>query len=149
MNVFIRACVIAVSLGIAAASCDSYKDDETPDEFLEADKDLSGEWQISSVKRNTIDISGMMDLTQFRLHLNEDGSYKLEKGLPFPVKHDGMWTVDDPTHPFSLSFTENNTMGSVEVEISYPIVQGKRQLTMTCSPGCEANKYEYTFKRIK
>ena len=86
-----------------------------------------------------------MDFSQFRLHLNSDNSYELENRLPFPVETDGKWIVDDVTHPFQLTFHENDATNGVDVAIQYPIVEGQRQLTITHSPGCRSNKYEYVF----
>ena len=75
--------------GVLATSCDSYKDTDTPDSFVEPDKNLSGVWQLSKVKRNNIDITSSMDFSQFRLYLNSDYRYELENRLPFPVETDG------------------------------------------------------------
>lgn len=147
MKLFLKAGVMAAVIGFAAASCDSYKDNETPDKFVEADKNLSGAWQLVKVMRNNVDITNTMDFSNFRLHLNEDGHYRLENRLPFPVRHDGIWSVDDPAVPFMLSFTEDGAIGSMEVGIQYPIVQGVRQLSITHSPGCGSNKYEYLFEK--
>ena len=140
------------SLGLLVVSCDSYKDKEAnPDDLVEGDKNFAGEWRIASVKRNTIDITESLkdDLPDFRLHMNADGSYRLANGMPFPVEEDGLWSVDDPKHPFVLSFTENNSVGAVDVEITYPIVKGERQMSITHFPGCDANKYEYLLVRVK
>lgn len=145
MRLFLKACAAALLLGAAVTSCDSYKDNETPDEFVEVDKQLDGVWQLTAVERNGVDITEAMDFSQFRLHLNSDGSYELENRLPFPVRHNGVWSVDDPAHPFVLSFTENNSLGSVEVGIQYPIFEGQRRLSITHSPGCGTNSYEYLF----
>ncbi|MBJ2196224.1 MAG: DUF5004 domain-containing protein [Muribaculaceae bacterium] len=145
MKLFLKAGVMAALMGFAATSCDSYKDNETPDKFVEADKDLSGVWSLTKVMRNNVDITSTMDFSKFRLRLNPDGSYSLENRLPFPVRHSGLWSVDDPAHPFMLSFTEDGAIGAMEVGIQYPIVNGMRQLSITHSPGCGSNKYEYLF----
>lgn len=131
--------------GVLATSCDSYKDTDTPDSFVEPDKNLSGVWQLSKVKRNNIDITSSMDFSQFRLYLNSDYRYELENRLPFPVETDGTWDVDDITHPFQLTFCEDDAAIGVDVAIQCPIVKGQRQLAITHSPGCESNKYEYIF----
>ena len=137
---------LAAMTALLAVSCDSYKDPENPDKLVEADKNVSGTWQLTKVKRNSVDISEQMDFTKFKLHLEESGRYSLENRLPFPVSTDGFWEVDDPTSPFSLSFNEDDVLGDpVTVEISYPIVDGRRQLTITHSPGCNLNSYEYVF----
>ena len=149
MNVYLRACVALASIGLLASSCDSYKDD-TPSVFPEPAKNLSGEWKIATVKRNNIDITDALadDLPDFRLHLNDDGSYRIENGMPFVVETDGVWSIDDPQHPFVLSFTENEAMGALGVEIAYPNVKGKRQLSIIHSPGCSLNQYEYLLERV-
>ena len=143
-NILKTALVISLA-GIMGVSCDSYKDVETPEELVEHDKNLSGVWQLSRVKRNSIDITDAMDFSQFRLHLNSDNSYELENRLPFPVEENGEWSVDDPTHPFQLTFREYDAQDGIDVAIQYPIVEGCRQLTITHSPGCKSNKYEYVF----
>lgn len=148
MKLFLKTCALVSVLAATMVSCDSYKDNETPDTFIEADKQLSGVWQLSTVTRNSVDITKTMDFSQFKLHLNENGTYNLENRLPFPVKHDGMWTVDDPTHPFILTFTEADAIGGVEVGIQYPIVKGVRQLSITLNPGCGSNRYEYQFIKV-
>jgi len=145
MKLFLKACAVSALLGTMAVSCDSYKDDETPDEFVEVDKDLSGTWALSTVMRNGVDISNAMDFSKFHLVLNDNGSYKLENRLPFPVSHNGLWRVDDPAHPFALIFTEDGTLGEVDVTINFPNNKGVRQLSITHSPGCGSNKYEYLF----
>ncbi len=149
MKYKLKTYALAAVAALMAVSCDSYKDPENPDTIVEADKNLSGTWQLKIVKRNGIDISTAMDFSKFKLHLEETGRYELENRLPFPVTGDGTWTVDDPAHPFSLSFAEDNVAGeSVEVDIQYPIVEGERQLSITHSPGCEINSYEYVFVKV-
>ena len=44
----------------------------------------------------------MMDFTRFHIVLNEDNTYKIENYLPFIVKGNGSWSVDDPIYPFHL-----------------------------------------------
>lgn len=134
-------------VGLFVTSCDSYKDD-TPDSFVESDKDLAGTWQLSIVKRNKIDISESMDFSKFKLHLDGNGRYMLENRLPFPVSSDGTWAVDDPAHPFRLTFTEDGRNIPVDVSIQYPMVLGQRQLSITHSPGYIDNKYEYVFLKV-
>lgn len=149
MNNKIKTYAIAAIAAMTVVSCDSYKDSENPDKIVEVDKNLSGTWQLQNVKRNGIDISTAMDFSKFKLHLEESGRYMLENRLPFPVSEDGTWSVDDPAHPFSLSFAEDNVAGeSVDVDIQYPIVEGERQLSITHSPGCEINSYEYVFVKV-
>lgn len=149
MKPFLKAFAALLLVGGTTVACDSYKDNETPDTFVEADKDLNGSWQLSVVKRNGVDITKSMDFSKFRLILNADGTYRLQNRLPFPVKHDGVWRVDDPAHPYGLIFTEDNTVGDVDVTINVSTFEGVRQLSVVHSPGCESNKYEYLFVKSK
>jgi hypothetical protein len=128
-------------------SCDVFKDNELKD-YKESYKDLSGKWQLKTVSRNGIDISNLMDFSQFRMNLNADGSYILENYLPFVVKNDGQWKVDDPQYPFNLIFRENNSAVDVTVGIKYPSIAGKRIISITLSPGCRTNTYVYVFEEI-
>ena len=150
MRQFLKACALTVFAGAMAVSCDSYKDDTPDSAFVEQNKNLDGVWQLQSVKRNGIDITSSMDFSRFRLHLDASGEYSLVNRLPFPVSHDGRWIVDDPAHPFMLSFTEyDDDDYTASVGIQYPIVEGRRQLSITHSPGCHSNKYEYVFVKVE
>ena len=148
MKLFLKACALTLLAGGMSVSCDSYRDDTPDSAFVEQDKNLDGVWQLSVVKRNGIDITSSMDFSRFRLHLNAEGTYTLQNRLPFPVAHDGRWSVDDPAHPFMLSFTEYDDDLTENVGIQYPIVEGKRQLSITHYPGCHTNKYEYVFVKV-
>lgn len=64
---------------------------------------------MSAVSRNGIDITDMMDFTRFHIVLNEDNTYEIENYLPFIVKANGSWSVDDPIYPFHLLLKENGT----------------------------------------
>ena len=128
-------------------ACDKFSATES-DVFEETDKDLSGVWKLEKVTRNGIDITELMDFTQFSLDLNKDGTYVVENYLPFVVKDDGKWQVDDPLYPFHLIFkTEGSNQDEVSVEIEYMIVNGKRSLSIDLSPGCFSNVYTYVFNR--
>lgn len=134
-----------IASGLAVA-CDSYKDVDGTRSYEEIEKNLAGVWQLSEITRNGVEITNQMDCGQFKLHLEENGRYTLENRLPFPVSEDGVWKIDDPRHPFMISFKEDDVLGDpVEIEIQYPIVNGKRQLSITHSPGCESNNYIYVF----
>lgn len=129
-------------------TCDKFSATES-DLFKETHKDLSGIWKLGKVTRNGIDITEMMDFTQFSLNLKEDGSYVIENYLPFVVKNTGKWKVDDPLYPFHLIFEEEGeTAEDVSVEIEYMIVDGKRSLSIEQRPGCFSNSYTYVFDRI-
>ena len=127
-------------------SCDTFKDNEFSNN-IESIKNLDGVWQLKTVSRNGIDITNTMDFSQFRLNLNIDGSYTLENYLPFAVKKDGKWRVDDPQYPFNLIFRENNSTTDVTIGLKYPIVAGKRIISISLSPGCHSNTYIYEFEK--
>ena len=84
------------TLAIAVSSCDTFKDEITPDNYSEVAKKINANWQLSAVSRNGIDITDMMDFTRFHIVLNEDNTYEIENYLPFIVKANGSWSVDDP-----------------------------------------------------
>lgn len=148
MNLFMKTTLLAL-LGCAVlTACDDYKDSETPDQMVEADKNIAGVWQLSEVARNGVDITSTFDFAQFRLHLQPDGSYSFDNRLPFPVREAGLWTVNDIKHPLILYFTEDGSADAVDVGIQFPNVGGVRQLTITHSPGCEENVYLYRFVKV-
>ncbi|HOK35643.1 MAG TPA: DUF5004 domain-containing protein [Paludibacteraceae bacterium] len=128
-------------------SCDAFTDSEFND-YKESVKDLSGVWQLKTVSRNGIDISSTMNFSQFHLNLNPNGSYTLENYLPFAVKDNGEWRVDDPQYPYNLILRENNSSEDITIGLKYPIVNGKRIISITLSPGCQSNTYVYVFEKI-
>lgn len=127
-------------------SCDTFKDNEFSD-YNESNKNIDGVWQLKTVSRNGVDITNEMDFSQFRLNLNVDGSYTLENYLLFAVKKDGQWRVDDPQYPFNLILRENNSNNDVTIGLKYPIVEGKRIISISLSPGCHSNTYIYEFEK--
>lgn len=135
-------------LGIVSA-CDTFKDEITPDSYLEVPKQLDGKWQLKTVVRNGTDITEAMDFSQFHLVMNKDSTYTIVNYLPFLVKKNGTWKTDDPTYPFFLTFKEEGSTNEAKTEITYPIVQGKRHITLTISPGCSSNSYVYSFEKIE
>lgn len=136
------------ALAVAVSSCDTFKDEITPKSYSEAVKNIDGNWQLSAVARNKVDITKAMDFTRFHLVLNKDNTYELKNYLPFIVKGNGSWSVDDPLYPFHLSFKEKDAEEGVKTSIGFQTVDGKRQMTITLSPGCHSNEYVYTFKQV-
>ena len=103
------------TLAIAVSSCNTFKDEITPENYSEVAKNINANWQLSAVSRNGVDITDMMDFTRFHIVLNEDNTYKIENYLPFIVKGNGSWSVDDPIYPFHLFFKENGTEKEIMV----------------------------------
>lgn len=133
---------------LAMTSCSTFSDDSDPYGGTEAAKDLSGVWKLKTVTRNSIDITSLMDFSKFTLNLNSDGTYTIDNYLPFIVRESGTWAIDNPQYPFLISFKESSANASVDVELSYPVVNGRRALSITHSPGCYTNTYTYTLERV-
>jgi len=141
--------ILLFSLAMLMASCSTYYDETTPYAVKEAMKDLSGSWRLKTVTRNGVNITNQMDFTRFRLNLNQDGSYSIQNYLPFVVSGNGTWTVNDPLRPMLLSFKEEGAAKGIDLDFSYPVVDGSRALSITLSPGCHTNSYVYTLYRDK
>ncbi len=137
-----------VVVGALLFSCSAFNDDTDPYNVTEASKDLSGVWKLKTVTRNNIDITNQMDFTQFTLSLNHDGTYSIQNYIPFIVREDGTWGIDNPDYPFLLTFKESSSSEATNVELSYPVVDGKRALSITHSPGCFRNSYTFTMERV-
>ena len=135
-------------LAVIISSCNSFKDEITPEKYSEVPKDIDGNWQLVSVLRNGTDITDYMDFKRFHVLLNKDNTYKLNNYLPFIVKNDVTWNVDDPIYPFHLILKEEGSEKEVKTEIGFLTVDGQRRHTITLSPGCYSNKYVYTFEQI-
>lgn len=145
-NKMIKVTFMLLSI-IMLNACDKFSATES-DVFEETHKDLSGVWKLEKVTRNGIEITELMDFSKFSIELKEDGNYLIENYLPFVVKNNGKWQVDDPLYPFHLIFEEDGgSSAEVSVEIEYVIVNGKRSLAVDLSPGCFTNEYTYVFNR--
>lgn len=112
-------------------------------------KNLEGNWRIVKAVRNGSDLTAFVDFTRFRLNFNADSSYTIDNLLPFIVNKKGKYTLDDPKYPFSISFRPEGSSVAVTTGFSYPVVKGKRQISLSFSPGCQKNIYQYTFERIE
>ena len=79
------------TLAVAVSSCDTFKDEITPESYSEVAKNINANWQLSAVSRNGVDITDMMDFTRFHIVLNEGDLIRLknELGITFVyVTHD-------------------------------------------------------------
>jgi hypothetical protein len=129
---------------MAVLSCD----DDT-DALQEAPKELNGTWQIVSVFRNEVDITESIDLSKFRLTFKGDGSYTIDNYLPFIVRGNGKFSLDDPQYPFRITFHDDATQETVNTDLTYPVVLGKRQIRLSFSPGCVKNTYQYILEEAQ
>jgi hypothetical protein len=123
------------------SSCNMLEDEM--ESYREMPKDIVGSWKIEKAIRNEIDITEYMNFSDFRINFTEDGSYTIENYLPFIIKENGGWSLDDPAYPFLLSFDNGDGGEALSTEFNYPIVEGERQLKLTFSPGCYRNVYTY------
>jgi len=113
----------------------------------EAMKDISGEWRITKAVRNGIDITTLTDFTKFRIRF-QDKQYHIEHPLPFVVNKNGSYSLDDPAYPLRISFVQTGTDAPVSTGFTYPVVNGRRNLVFSFSPGCKSNTYLYTLERV-
>jgi hypothetical protein len=120
---------------------------EDQEAATEAPVGLEGKWQIIKATRNDQDITSGMDFTKFRIHFESNNTYSIENVIPFLVKKEGTYSLDDPLYPVRMFLTENGRTESVAVDLNSPIVEGKRQISLKFSPGCSANRYEYVFEK--
>lgn len=119
-------------------------------------KDISGVWKIDKIVQNGKDITEWMDPGEFQLIFESDtalghtgsGSYKIVEGLPFVVSTDGVWKFDSPVYPVYISFSPGGDAEPVQVGFLYPVVGGRRQISLIFNPGCPSNTYEYLLKKV-
>jgi len=136
---------LAVVMLVSCLSCDN-TDENAPAEPV---KNIAGSWKVMSVTRNDVDITEAVDFSQFRINFNADNTYSFENYLPFIVKQQGTWSLDDPQYPFKINFREGSNAEAITTDFTYPTVKGKRQIQLSISPGCTANKYKYVLERVE
>jgi len=136
--------LLLLGLVLAGTSCQ-----RTGPVLVEPIKDLPGTWKLSKVLRNSGDITEWLDISSFRLRLQENNAYTIEgNNIPFVVDDNGEWTVDDPAYPYNLSFTPSGAGGAtVTAAIGTTVISGKRALNVNFSPGCHSNQYVYVFEK--
>lgn len=113
----------------------------------EAIKDITGRWKIKTLIRNGEDMTERMDLSKFRIIFNADNSYTLEDKFAFAVDESGTYQLDDPQFPFKIVLTPQSSTEKATINFEFPVVEGKRELSLKLSPGCASNSYQYFFER--
>lgn len=108
-------------------------------------KEVSGTWQIIKATRNGTDLTSRFDFSQFKITFT-DSSYTIDGLAPFIVSKNGKWSFDDPTYPFTISFTATDSSAKTS-PLLYPVVGGQRNIIVTFSPGCNLNSYQYTLQK--
>jgi hypothetical protein len=110
----------------------------------EAVKDVTGTWRVVSLTRNGEQLAQRLDVSKFKITFNNDGTYTLQDKLAFAVAGPGSYKLNDPSYPYSLILTEQSKPAQ-NIKFQFPVIEGKRQLSLTLSPGCTGNVYQYNF----
>ncbi|HEY4289610.1 MAG TPA: DUF5004 domain-containing protein [Puia sp.] len=108
-------------------------------------KELSGSWSVVRATRNGTDITSRFDFSHFRINFS-DSSYTIDSLVPFIVSKNGKWAFDDPLYPFNINFTPTDSAKKAS-PLLFPVVNGKRSVIVTFSPGCDLNSYQYTLQK--
>ena len=138
----IKALVLVMTIAVLATSCKTEK--VLPQK--EALKDITGSWQVIKATRNGTDLTSIIDFSAFKINF-ASGGYTLVNKLPFLVDKDGAFMLDDPEYPYKITFTAAGKT-PIATAFTYPIVNGKRQLSLTFSPGCTNNSYVYVLQKV-
>ncbi len=115
----------------------------------ESFKDISGSWQIVKAVQNTRDLTADYDFSNFRIHFTENSHYEIENYVPFIVKQNGTFSLDDGQYTFQIDFNQEGSETPVSSTFDYPVIDGVRSLRLMFSPGCVDNTYIYTLKKIE
>src|SRR5690606_25141508 len=105
-------------------------------------------WHIKKATRNGTDITEKFDFSDFHIQFREDGTFQIHNPVPFIVKKNGSYRLDDPQYPFRVSFVEEGNDVPVVSDFEYPIVAGQRALTLSFQVGCVHNTYRYTVVKM-
>ncbi|WP_256010401.1 DUF5004 domain-containing protein [Desertivirga xinjiangensis] len=130
---------------LAFVACEDELAATITDESL---KEVTGTWKVVSLTRNGEELAQRLDLSRFRITFNPDGTYALQDKLAFAVAGPGTYKLNDPQYPYSLILTEQ-TKEAQPVKFQFPVIEGKRQMSLTFSPGCSSNTYQYNFVKEK
>lgn len=114
----------------------------------ESIKTITGNWKVSQLIRNGEDLTKRLKTNNYTINFKEDGTYVVSNQLPFIVSGVGTYSLNDPQHPFSLILKPNDSASDIEVKFQFPVVNGKRQLSLSLSLGCTSNTYQYNFDRL-
>nr|WP_321412228.1 DUF5004 domain-containing protein [uncultured Carboxylicivirga sp.] len=141
-----RMIIISTLLIFSAISCDLFEEDEMI--YTESNKNITGTWQIAEAYRNDVNITDMMDFTKFQIRFNQDETYTMTNYLPFVVKKEGNYSLDDPKYPFHIVFLQSGEGSELKSALSYSVVDAERQIGLTFSPGCGSNSYTYILTKV-
>lgn len=145
MKTNLVASTVFMALGLVGlSSCEDAISEMATEETV---KDITGSWKVVQLTRNGEDLSQRLDLSDFRIDFNADGTYTLAEQLPFIADASGSYRLSDPQYPFSLILRPAGIEEDVVARFQFPTVAGKRQLSLSFSLGCESNTYQYNFER--
>lgn len=136
--------IIVFYLLLASVTVFSCKDEVAAVVTDESVKDITGTWKVVSLTRNGEELNQRMDLSKFRIIFKPDGTYTLQDKLAFAVSGPGNYKLNDPQYPYSVLLTEQGKTAKT-VKFQFPVIEGKRQMSLTLSPGCTGNTYQYNF----
>lgn len=131
---------------LASITIFSCKDEVMQTITDESVKDIAGTWKVVSLTRNGEQLAQRLDLSKFSITFNPDGTYTLQDKLAFAVSGPGTYKLSDPKYPYSLELTQQSKTAQT-INFQFPVIEGKRQLSLTLSPGCTGNTYQYNFVR--
>ncbi|MCH5596476.1 DUF5004 domain-containing protein [Niabella ginsengisoli] len=134
---------------LLALFCASSCTKESTKSVSESNKNVIGTWKISGVTRNGVDITSFFDFTPFSIEFKDNGTYVINNQVPFVVSKNGSWSLDDPTHPLRISFSQAGSAETFTNEFNYPVVGESRRIILTGSPGCSLNTYQYSLVEVK
>lgn len=143
LNLVLPAVLLVVGL-TGLSSCEDGISDMATAETV---KDITGSWKVVQLTRNGEDLSQRLDLTDFRIDFNPDGTYTLADQLPFIAHAPGTYKLSDPQYPFALILKPEGVQEDVVASFQFPVVKGKRQLSLSFALGCESNTYQFNFER--
>ena len=127
----------------------NFSSKESTGSVPEGNKNVVGRWKIAAVTRNGVDITSFFDFAAFSIEFKENGTYVISNRVPFVVSKNGSWSLDDPTHPLRISFSQEGSAETFTNEFNYPVVGESRRIILTGSPGCNLNTYQYSLVAIK
>lgn len=142
----LRILFFSAAMAFLVGACDLLDTEEKV--YVESEKTIAGNWQIVEAYRNDVEITDLMDFSQFRINFQSDNSYTIENYLPFIVSDNGNWDLDDPKYPFKILFTVDGEAETLISDLNFPIVDGTRQIGLTFSPGCHSNQYTYVLEEV-
>jgi len=115
---------------------------------------IEGTWELYSISRNGMDLTGVMDLTDSNIEFNGDGTFSLSSAsMPFPTLRpseayftSGGWSFNNDYQPTELQFSDGSAR--VPVKLDQPLYgNNNTTLALEFSLGCSTNTYVYQFKK--